>query len=130
MADKVISYRSSLLYEPLISSLCSPHPGVRSLTLKILQKVHSQFKSKHPSLLQLYFHALDFPNKYLTSSLLHLIHHLLYYSMDIEKMIPGGDLMKFASKLAEYLDSDTPKIALMAMNTLVGIAAIWPNLAL
>jgi hypothetical protein len=44
MADKVVSYRSSLLYEPFMSALCSPHPGVRRLTLKIMQKIHMIFK--------------------------------------------------------------------------------------
>lgn len=45
-------------------------------------------------------------------------------------MIPNGDLFKFGSKLAEFLDSEIPKISLMAMNSMVGICAIWPNLAL
>lgn len=128
MTDKVVSYRSTLLYEPLIACLCSEHPGVRSLATKIFQKIHMQFRSKHPSLLQLYLHALQFPNTFLTASILHLIHHLLYYSQDIEKMVPDGTLFKFASKLSSYLDSDTPKVALMAMNSLVGICVIWPHL--
>jgi hypothetical protein len=28
------------------------------------------------------------------------------------------------------LDSETPKIALMAMNSMIGICSIWPNLSL
>ena len=51
MVDKVISYRSTLLYEPLIACLCSQHPGVRSLSVKNFQKIHIQIRSKHPSLL-------------------------------------------------------------------------------
>jgi len=66
-------------------------------------------------------HALEFPNRFLTASLLHLIHHLLYYSSDVEKIVPDSSLFKFASKISSYLDSDTPKVALMAMNSLVGI---------
>ena len=66
----------------------------------------------------------------MTVSLLHLIHHLLYYSSDVEKIVPEGSLFKFAAFLCSYLDSDTPKVALMAMNSLVGICIIWPNLAL
>jgi len=49
---------------------------------------------------------------------------LLYYSNEVEKLVPGGDLFKFGSILAGFLDSETPKISLMAMNSIVGICAI------
>ena len=127
IAEKVISYRSNLLYEPLIASLGDEHIGVRRLAFKILSNTQRLFKSKLSSLMLTYQQALGFENAWMRVQLLNLILVMIYRSgqgYTLQKLIRPVQLLTL---VARFLDSENIKLKLTAMNCLIGICKFWPD---
>lgn len=127
IAEKVISYRSNLLFEPLISCLGDDHFGVRTLSFKLLSNTQKLFKTKLPALMMTYQLALRFDNVFMRVNLLNLILLMIYTSghlYTLQKIIKPVEIL---TSVCQFLDSDSIKLKLTAMNCLVGICKFWPD---
>lgn len=123
ISQRVVSYRSSLLLEPIIRLLCLETVSVRRLAFDVLASIQRQYKSKKKTLFQLYMLALKFPNWQLRVAVLQLISLGLARDRHGESLdLPAKDLIL---AVAVLLDDDVMRVKDAAVDTLVVIGRCW-----
>lgn len=123
ISQRVISYRSGLLLEPIIRLLCLETVAVRRLAFDLLAKIQAQYRSKKKTLFQLYILALKYPNWLLRCAILNLIVLGLARDRHGEPLdIQPKDLIL---AVAVLLDDDAMKVKDAAVDALVIIGRTW-----
>lgn len=107
MANRLVSYRSTLLIEPLVRLLCIDTVSVRRLAFDVLANIGKSYRSKLVSLLQVYLTALKYPNWQLRVNVLNLISLLLSQSSSSISSIRPSDIV---SSLMSMLDDDCSRV--------------------
>lgn len=102
IAQKVVSFRSSLILEPVIRRLCLNTLSVRKIAFDLLANVQRFYKSKRNTLVELYLLALKYPNWYLRVDILKLL--ALAINVPGDPLPLGGEDTLLA--VAQLLDDD------------------------
>lgn len=128
IAQRVISYRSGLLLEPIIRLLCLETIAVRRLAFDILANIQRLYRSKKKTLFQMYILALKFPNWLLRCSILNLISLGLARDRSGEPLdVNPKDLI---IAVAVLLDDDVMRVKDSAVDALVVIGRMWNEMLL
>lgn len=123
ISQRVISYRSGLLLEPIVRLLCLETVAVRKLAFDLLANIQRLYRSKKKTLFQMYMLALKFPNWILRCSILHLIALGLAHDRQGEPLdIAPKDLIV---AVASLLDDDAMRVKDAAVDTLVVVGRTW-----
>lgn len=108
IAQKVASYRSGLLLEPIMRLLCLETKAVRQLAFDLLANIQQLYQAKKKTLMQMYMLALKFPNWLLRCAVLNLICLALSKDVRNESLdVPARDLIL---SVAVLLDDDVMRV--------------------
>lgn len=123
MAQRVISYRSTLLLEPILHLLCLSTISVRKMAFDMLANLQRLLSSKKKTLLTLYLEALKFPNWMLRCETLKLICLAIYQTHDNL----GRTAEEIIQPILPLLDDDATKVKLLAVDCLVLVSRLWSS---
>ena len=102
IAQKVVSFRSSIVLEPVLRRLCLNAISVRKIAFDLLANVQQFYRSKRKTLVELYLLALKYPNWYLRLEVLRLL--ALAINVPGDPLPIGGEETILA--VAQLLDDD------------------------
>lgn len=102
IAQKVVSFRSSIVLEPVLRRLCLNAISVRKIAFDLLANVQQFYRSKRKTLVELYLLALKYPNWYLRVEVLRLL--ALAINVPGDPLPVGGEETILA--VAQLLDDD------------------------
>ena len=105
MVQRVVSYRSCMVLEPIMRLLCEDTVPVRKIAFDVLCHVQRAYKSKRITLVQLYLVALKYPNSNLRTEVLRLLCLCVDQHMDDE--LNHEELLQ---RVLPLLDDDSMRV--------------------